>query len=165
MLGAAVASLAADRPRDRNDHVPKGATIEGKVVRVADGDTLTVLDDAHTQHKIRLWGIDAPESGQAFGNRAKQALGEKVFGKMVRVQVVDHDRYGRTVGKVVLGDRQINLEMVQDGYAWDYRQFDRRHEYAAAERDAREHRRGLWADKEPVPPWDWRREKRTHNQR
>jgi endonuclease YncB( thermonuclease family) len=132
--------------------------ITGKVVSIADGDTLTVLDEHDSQHRIRLFGIDAPEKGQAFGNRAKENLSNKVFGKTVRVEVVDVDRYGRQVGRIYLGGRFINLEQARDGYAWRYPEFDRRHEFDAAEAEAREHRRGLWADRDPIPPWEYRRD-------
>jgi endonuclease YncB( thermonuclease family) len=135
-------------------------TLTGKVVAIADGDTLTVIDDAKTQHKIRLAGIDAPEKGQAFGNKAREALGDKVFQQTVRVEVIDIDRYKREVGRIYLGDRFINMEMVRDGFAWRYVQYDKPGEFTAAEADAREHRRGLWTDPNPTPPWEWRKAKR-----
>jgi micrococcal nuclease len=130
----------------------------GKVVSIADGDTLTVLDDNHSRSRIRLFGIDAPEKGQAFGMRSKENLSDKVFGKTVRVQVVDTDRYGRQVGRIYLGDRFINKEQVEDGMAWRYPTFDWQGEFSAPEADARRHARGLWSDPHPVPPWDFRRE-------
>jgi len=132
-------------------------SITGKVVAITDGDTLTVLDDAKVQHKIRLAGIDAPERKQAFGNKARQALGDMVFAKVVRVDVIDVDRYKREVGRIFLGNRFINMEMVQNGFAWRYPQYDKGGEFSAAEGDARVHRRGLWADRYPVPPWEFRR--------
>jgi endonuclease YncB( thermonuclease family) len=135
-------------------------TLTGKVVAISDGDTLTVLDDSKTQHKIRLAGIDAPEKAQAFGNRAREALGDKVFQQSVRVEVIDIDRYKREVGRIYLGDRFINMEMVHDGLAWRYVQYDEPGEFTAAETDAREHHRGLWADPHPMPPWEWRKAKR-----
>jgi len=135
-------------------HEPK--TITGKVVAIADGDTLTVLDTANTQHKIRLHGIDAPEKGQAFGTKARENLAAKVFGKIVRVEVVDVDRYSREVVRNYLGDRFINLEMVRDGFAWRNVRYDKAGEFTDAEREAREKRRGLWADANPVPPPEYR---------
>jgi endonuclease YncB( thermonuclease family) len=135
--------------------------ITGKVVKIADGDTLTVLDGANAQHKIRLAGIDAPEKGQPFGTKAREALAGKVFGQTVRVEVIDVDRYRREVGRIYLGDRFVNMEMVTDGFAWRYVTYDKPGEFTAAENDAREHRSGLWADPNPVPPWEWRREKRA----
>jgi len=91
--------------------------LAGKVVGVTDGDTITVLDGANTQYKIRLAGIDAPERGQVFGTKSKQALSDKVFGKQVRVDWTEHDRYQRIIGEVYVGDRWINLELVQEGWA------------------------------------------------
>src|SRR5258708_5481819 len=85
--------------------------LTGKVVHIADGDTLTVLDNDKVQYKIRLHGIDAPEKGQAFGTKAKEALAEKVHEKTVRVVWKEKDQYGRVVGDVYLGDRNINIEM------------------------------------------------------
>jgi endonuclease YncB( thermonuclease family) len=132
----------------------------GEVVKIADGDTLTVLDKTNAQHKIRLAGIDAPEKGQAFGTRARNALAAKVFRQGVRVEVTDTDRYGREVGRVFCSGRFINAEMVLGGFAWRYPQWDKTGEFATAEADARRNRRGLWADSNPVPPWEFRRAKR-----
>jgi endonuclease YncB( thermonuclease family) len=119
--------------------------ITGKVVGVSDGDTITVLDAQKRQHKIRLDGIDAPESSQDFGSRAKQSLSDLVFGKTVTVISSKKDRYGRTLGKVALSDgKDINLEQVERGMAWFYRQYAKelsREDAAAyeqAERAARE---------------------------
>jgi endonuclease YncB( thermonuclease family) len=123
-------------------------------------DTLKVLDTSKTQHKIRLAGIDAPEKKQAFGTKARENLAAKVLRENVRVEVIDADRYHREVGRIYLGDRFINLEMVRDGFAWRYVQYDKSGEFAAAENDAREHRRGLWADRDALPPWEWRKANR-----
>jgi micrococcal nuclease len=143
----------------------RGATpryeITGEVVKIADGDTLTILDGSNAQHKIRLAGIDAPEKAQAFGTKARETLAAKVFRRNVRVDVTDVDRYHREVGRIYLGSRFVNLEMVQDGFAWRYVQYDRAGEFAAAEADARAHHRGLWVDPDAMPPWDFRRERRA----
>ncbi len=135
--------------------------LTGRVVAIADGDTLTVLDDSKVQHKIRLAGIDAPEKGQAFGTRSRENLAGKVFRQTIRLEVIDVDRYKREVGRIYLADRFINMEMVSDGFAWRYVQYDKPGEFTAAENDAREHQRGLWADPHPEPPWEWRRAKRA----
>jgi endonuclease YncB( thermonuclease family) len=134
--------------------------ITGEVVAIADGDTLTIIDESKTQHKIRLAGIDAPEKAQAFGTKARENLAAKVFRQTVRVEVIDVDRYHREVGRIFLGDRFVNMEMVRDGFAWRYVQYDKPGEFTAAEIDAREHRRGLWVDANPTPPWEWRKAKR-----
>jgi micrococcal nuclease len=126
--------------------------------------SLTILDGRNTQHKIRLAGIDAPEKGQAFGTKSRASLAEKVFRRIVRVEVIDVDRYRREVGRIYLGERFINLEMVRDGFAWRYVQYDKPGEFTAAESDAREHHRGLWADAHPMPPWEFRRLKREGRQ-
>ena len=131
--------------------------IRGKVVSIADGDTITVLDAAKVQHKIRFQGIDAPEKKQAFGTKSKETLSEKIGEKEVVVQWKEKDRYGRILGEVKLGDRHINLEMVQDGMAWHYKQYSRSKELADAEEQARKAKKGLWVDKEPVPPWEFRK--------
>jgi endonuclease YncB( thermonuclease family) len=138
--------------------------LTGKVVKIADGDTLTILDSANTQHKIRIAGIDAPEKAQPFGAKARENLAGKVFGQMVRVEVIDIDRYRRGVGRIFLGDRFVNMEMVRDGFAWRYVTYDKPGEFTAAEAEAREHHRGLWADRDPVPPWEWRRAKRQRTE-
>jgi endonuclease YncB( thermonuclease family) len=137
--------------------------LTGEVVKIADGDTLTILDGSKTQHKIRLAGIDAPEKGQAFGTKSRENLAAKVFRRNVRVEVIDVDRYRREVGRIFLGDRFINMEMVRDGFAWRYLQYDKLGEFTAAEADARRDGRGLWADPNPIPPWDWRKAKRQES--
>lgn len=133
-------------------------TFTGKVVAVTDGDTLTVLEGTE-QRKIRLHGIDAPEKAQPFGTKAREHLGEMVAGKSVRVIVTGTDRYKRLIGRVQVGEVDVNTKMVRDGLAWQYRQFDKSQALADAEEEARRDRRGLWADKEPVPPWEWRKRK------
>jgi len=130
---------------------------EVRVVGVSDGDTVTVLTADKQQIKIRLAGIDAPESSQAFGNRAKQALADKVGGKTIEVVQQSKDRYGRTVADLYLEGRWINLELVAEGWAWHYRQYSRDQRLADAETAARQAGLGLWADKDPVPPWGFRR--------
>jgi endonuclease YncB( thermonuclease family) len=138
-------------------------TYTGRVVGISDGDTLTVLDAEQRQRKIRLAGIDAPEKRQAWGQRAHQFLGERVFQRVVRIEVSKKDRYGREIGRVLLDGEDINLELVRAGLAWHYRAYAReqppeeRGLYAEAEQQAREHRQGLWSDAHPVAPWDFRR--------
>ena len=117
---------------------------------------LTVLDGSNARHKIRLQGIDAPESNQAFGTRSKQALSGKVFNKQVNVKWQDKDRYRRIIGDIYLDDRWINKEMVQEGWAWHYRQYSDDEELAKAQRTAKAAKVGLWQDSKPVPPWEFR---------
>lgn len=140
--------------------------IEGKVVGVADGDTITILDEQKTQHKIRLMGIDAPEKGQPFGDASKKSLSDLAFGQSVTVDFNKRDRYGRVIGKVIRNGKDLNVEQIRRGLAWHYKQYQNEQEiddrslYANEEYLAQRDRRGLWADKEPVAPWDYRRAKR-----
>jgi endonuclease YncB( thermonuclease family) len=135
-------------------------------VGVADGDTITVLGAANQQTRVRLQGIDAPESRQAFGQVSKQNLSGLIFNKPVVIEYEKTDRYGRTLGKVLAGGRDVNLEQVKAGLAWHYKYYqdeqapDDRRLYADAETEARTARQGLWADPAPIPPWDFRRGKR-----
>ena len=132
----------------------------GQVVAVSDGDTIKVLHDGQ-QEKIRLYGVDTPEKKQAFGQKAKIFTASMVAGKVVDVEPVDQDRYGRTVGIVTVGGLNLNEELVKNGFAWVYRQYCRRGEcvsWLKEEGQARAARIGMWVDPAPVPPWDWRRE-------
>jgi micrococcal nuclease len=137
--------------------------IIGKVVAVADGDTITVLENK-TQYRIRLFGIDAPEHSQDFRNRAKQFVSDMVFGKQVRVVKQDVDRYGRIVGIVICGDVCVNEELVRNGLAWVYRRYCKIQvceDWLALESQARAGKEGLWSHPGPVPPWEFRRHKRS----
>jgi len=130
--------------------------VEWKVVSVHDGDTLTVLDAASVQHKVRLQGIDAPERGQPFGTVARERLAALTMGQTVTVETFGRDRYGRTLGRIVIEGQDVNRQMVLDGLAWHYLRYSKAEALTAAEREARAAGRGLWADREPVPPWEWR---------
>lgn len=137
--------------------------ITGYVVSIADGDTITVLDASRKQHKIRLAGIDAPEKKQDFGERSRQNLAAMVFNKTVNVEWDKQDRYGRTVGKVLVNGVDANLEQIKAGMAWWYEKYRReqspedQQRYLEAEQRARALRVGLWRDLAPVAPWDWRK--------
>jgi len=132
--------------------------LRGRVVDVHDGDTITVLDAAKAQHKVRLAGIDAPESKQAFGEASRKSLAGLVAGKEVVVDVEGRDRYGREIGRVRVGEVDANLEQVKAGMAWHYLRYaPKAADLAAAEKAARTARAGLWADSAPTPPWDWRK--------
>jgi endonuclease YncB( thermonuclease family) len=137
--------------------------IQGKVVSVADGDTITVLDAEKTQHKIRLQGIDAPEKAQAFGAKSKQALYEMVHGKTVQVSFEKSDKYGRILGKVLLDGQDICHQQIKAGLAWHYKKYQNqqpladRDAYSASETAAKNEKLGLWSDPRPVAPWDFRK--------
>jgi endonuclease YncB( thermonuclease family) len=134
--------------------------IVGRVIAVADGDTITVLDDTKAQIKIRLDAIDAPETGQPFGQASKRALSDMVFGRDVIVYKKKLDRWGRTVGHVIVGGVDTNLAMLEAGMAWHYKEYDKNKRLAEAENAARAARRGLWQDSDAVPPWEWRKQER-----
>ena len=131
-----------------------------KVIGVSDGDTITVLRD-RTPTKIRLMGIDCPESKQDFGSRAKSVTSELAFGQVVKVQRRDTDRYGRTVADVILPDgRSLNQELVRQGMAWHYLRYAPKDvTLSRLEAEARAKKLGLWSQPNPVPPWEWRETK------
>ena len=137
--------------------------VEGRVIGVSDGDTLTVLDDAKIQRRILLSGIDAPEKGQAFGERSKQNLSSLVLQKRVEARCHKKDRYGREVCTVFVNLRDVGLEQIRVGMAWHYKAYQ--HEqptqdrlvYRDEEENAKASRAGLWKDAKPVAPWEWRR--------
>lgn len=134
----------------------------GKVVGVADGDTITVLRDKE-QVRIRLYGVDCPERYQPFSKKAKQFTSEMVFGKVVEVEPVDIDRYNRLVALVTVFKRLANEELINAGFAWVYTRYCDRpicERWKVLEYGAREARRGLWADPNPIPPWEFRRQER-----
>jgi len=134
------------------------ADFTGRVVRVHDGDTLTVLVDRR-QVRVRLTDIDAPERGQAYGKRAREKLAALTFAHVVRVADRGTDRYGRVLGRVYVDGVDVNARMVDEGLAWVYRQYSRDAVLIELEAMARRELRGLWADAHAVPPWEWRRNK------
>ncbi len=142
------------------------AVIQGRVVAVADGDTVTVLDGRKRQHKIRLTGIDAPERLQPFGKASHQQLAGLVFGREVRAHCPKKDRYGRALCRLEVDGRDVNLAQIAAGMAWHYKAYGRDQGlfnftgYALVELEARYRRRGLWSDPRPVAPWAFRRAKR-----
>ena len=138
--------------------------ITGKVVKIADADTITVLDASNTQHKIRFEGIDAPERGQAYGSKATDALKGAIDNKPVRVVVSGKDRYQRNIGTVYVGEKNLNQWLVANGWAWHYKAYSKDQKLAKLELAARKARVGLWADSStPMAPWDYRASKRQQN--
>lgn len=131
---------------------------EYKVVGVSDGDTIRILKDGK-EVRVRLAGIDCPEKKQAFGTQAKNFTSEKAFGKHVKLNIVQaSDRYGRIVADVILPDgSNLSLELVKAGLAWHYKHFSKSKNLEDAENEARENKRGLWIDPDPVPPWEYRK--------
>jgi len=140
---------------------PAFADFSGPVVSVLDGDTIEVLNGHHTE-RIRLSGIDCPEKGQAFGQRAKQAASALAFGKDVTIQTHGHDKYKRTLGDVILPDgMNLNQELVEQGWCWWYRKYAPGDTVLEElEKSAREAKKGLWVDPAPIPPWVYRKARR-----
>ncbi|QIC71787.1 thermonuclease family protein [Acinetobacter sp. 10FS3-1] len=146
------------------------ADFSGKVVRISDGDTITVLDGRNQQQRIRFNQIDAPESSQAFGQKSRQNI-SYIHNQYVYVVEDSRDRYGRVLGTVYLMQNgkapalkfrnSINYKQVKDGYAWVYRQYMKDPTLLVDENNARANKRGLWADPHPVAPWDYRKSKKS----
>jgi endonuclease YncB( thermonuclease family) len=141
--------------------------IDGKVINVHDGDTVTVLDQKNKKTHIRLQGIDAPELKQAFGSVSQQNLSRMVLGKQVTIVWTKLDKYRRTVGTIMLDGHDVNIEQVKAGLAWHFKKYEDeqsaedRRTYAAAEQQARAAKLGLWQDPNPTPPGDWRADVKT----
>jgi micrococcal nuclease len=130
----------------------------GKVIGVADGDTITVLQ-GKKQYKIRLYGIDCPEKSQAYGKQAKQFVSKLTFGKTVELTAYDVDRYKRIVAVVRVGGFNVNEALIKNGYAWRYTKYCKESfcdDWISTEYTARSMKLGLWRDKNPMPPWEWR---------
>jgi endonuclease YncB( thermonuclease family) len=134
----------------------------GKVIKVSDGDTITVLDSNNQKHKIRLKGIDAPESLQVYGDFSTQSLSELVYDKEVLVTWDKKDKYYRILGKVIVDGNDANYEQLKKGLAWYYKQYEKdlsdddKQRYSEAEVLARNYGVGLWADSNSIPPWEFR---------
>jgi endonuclease YncB( thermonuclease family) len=147
-------------------HAASAETLSGRIVGIRDGDTVTLLDATRQPHTIRLSGIDAPERRQAFGNVSRQHLAGLVFGREVVADCPKTDRYGRSLCKIKRGGVDANLAQIEAGMAWHYTAYARdqpcedRARYAAAEDRARKEARGVWSDKAPQAPWEFRRVRR-----
>ncbi len=134
----------------------------GKVIKVSDGDTITVLDSSNQKYKIRLKGIDAPESQQTYGDISTQSLAELVYDKEVLVTWDKKDKYYRILGKVIIDGNDVNYEQLKKGLAWYYKQYEKdlsdddKQRYSEAEVLARNYGIGLWADSNSIPPWEFR---------
>ena len=154
-------------------------TLQGKAIKVADGDTITIVDDLGEKHRIRLAGIDAPEKDQSYGDVSTQSLVELVSGKAITIEYEKRDRYERIVGKLLVNPpgevfcmaldcvKKIDagLEQIKAGLAWHYKYYQMEQSekdrglYSEAEQEARIKKMGLWKDKEPMAPWEWRRKR------
>jgi endonuclease YncB( thermonuclease family)/methylphosphotriester-DNA--protein-cysteine methyltransferase len=160
-----VAPVRAQQPSAVGNNVK--LVIDGKVINVHDGDTVTVLDEKNKKTHIRLQGIDAPELKQEFGSVSQQNLSRMVLGKQVTIVWTKIDKYRRTVGTIMLDGHDVNIEQVKAGLAWHFKKYEDeqnpedRVAYAAAEQQARSAKLGLWQDPNPTPPGDWRGEVKT----
>lgn len=137
----------------------KAAILSGIVTGIKDGDTIEMMID-RKKVIVRLEGIDCPEKGQAFGNRAKSFTSELVFGKNVTISIRSYDRFKRAVAVVYLPDNRIlNEELIRAGMAWHFTKYNRDPAWARLETEARNSKIGLWSDANPVPPWEYRKNK------
>jgi len=135
------------------------------VVGIGDGDTIRVMHRGR-ETKIRLFGIDCPERDQAFGNKARRFTSKMVFRKVVEVQEVDKDSYGRTVAWVFVDGKSLNKELLRAGLAWWYKYYaENEHELEKLEAEARSHKIGLWSVPNPIPPWDFRRSENSNSEK
>lgn len=151
-----------------------GRTVEGMVRAVYDGDTVLLATREESRLKVRLYGIDAPETkkpdraGQPYGDISKRTLMYKIMGRRITAEIVDIDQYKRAVAIIRYEGRDINREMVSEGMAWAYRQYLQapyESEYIGSENRARSRRIGLWRESNPHPPWEFRREQKGHGKR
>jgi endonuclease YncB( thermonuclease family) len=139
------------------------AIVSARIVGITDGDTVKALAADNQLLRVRLSWIDAPEKSQAFGQRSKQHLSELVFGREVELHTHGLDRYGRTLAVIFVNDTDANLEQVRSGMAWCYTRYlseassDIQASYQQAETEAWEQQRGLWSERDPIPPWEYRR--------
>jgi micrococcal nuclease len=159
-LALAVIVSAAAQAADKTISVPAGETVVGRCVGVHDGDSMTILidtPDGKRQAKIRLDGIDAPELGQPFSRVSRDGLAKMVFERECAVESRGPDKYGRTVGRVSVDGADVNAAMLDSGLAWHYKKYDSLPEMAAREQAAKRANAGLWDDRNPIPPWDWRK--------
>ncbi len=136
-------------------------TIKGTVVSVADGDTMTILTDSEERIKVRLYGIDAPEKGQDFSNKARPYLNDLCYGKTVKVEKKGIDQYDRTLGIVYLDELNLNQEMVKEGLAWYYNHYVEDPVLEGLEKTARQQKLNIWSLKNPTPPYEYRKKQRT----
>ncbi|MDF7667540.1 thermonuclease family protein [Orbaceae bacterium ESL0727] len=143
------------------------ADFKGKVVKIVDGDTIDVLTPEYQKIRVRLNDIDAPERSQAYGKQAQKQLANFIAGKQVFVQENKKDIYQRTLGTIFYNNTNINAKMVETGYAWAYRykNIANNQNMVELETIAKENKRGLWQDRQPIAPWDYRHNKKRNNDR
>jgi len=152
-----ISSCLASTPSTSKNAKSLDGKLTGKVISVKDGDSLELLDAENTIHDIRLAHVDCPEKKQAFGKRAKIFTANFCFGEEVTVLPTDKDRYGRIVGVVMVGRKELNLALIQEGMGWHFKQYSKKEAYATAENKARRKKKGLWSQRNPIAPWEYRK--------
>ncbi len=133
----------------------------GKVIKVSDGDTVTILTEDKVSHKIRLNDIDAPEKKQPFGNKSRDNLASYIAGEIITVKYKSKDKYGRILGTIYFENLDINLQQIKNGYAWVYKQYSKNQTYYQEEQKAKDLKKGLWIAKEPLAPWEYRKKRKS----
>ena len=162
----AVEKIVDTLNKDKDNELSEGesGTIYGRIVKISDGDSYNLLTDNKTTIRVRMEGIDAPETGQPHSRKATDYLKGLTRGQRIRLEVTGIDMYGRTLGWSYLEDgRELGKEMIRAGYAWHYKHYNSDKELAELENEARAAGLGLWKDKNPMAPWDYRRQKRQRN--
>lgn len=139
-----------------NNSLPNENSLKGKVVKIVDGDTFDVLLSDQKTIRIRMFGIDCPERRQDYYQVCKNALGDYIFGKNVELISHGKDRYRRTVAEVFYLKENINLKMIENGFAWQFKRYSSDRLMAGAENNARKARMGLWKMDNPIAPWEFR---------
>ena len=136
-------------------------TVEGKVTRIIDGDSILVVDAKKVEHEVQLEGIDAPEMKQDFGKESTEGLTKLLKDKSVRLTWKSKDNFDRLLAQVYDGDKHINMEMIKTGMAWHFKRYNKDESLAKAELEAKEAKKGLWAKESPIAPWDYRKENKS----
>jgi endonuclease YncB( thermonuclease family) len=133
------------------------SVLTGKVIAIKDGDTVVVIDSLNTQTTLRLAEVDCPEKNQPFGTKAKQFTSDQVYLKIVKYTITDTDRYGRSIAMIYYDDdKYLSAEIIRSGMGWHYKKYSKSIELAELEIIAKNEKRGLWIDKNPISPSDWR---------
>ena len=136
-------------------------TLTGKIIGIKDGDTVVIIDANNIQTTLRLAEVDCPEKAQAFGTKAKQFTSNAVYLKQIKYEVTDTDRYGRSIAKIYYDDNKyLSAEIIKTGFGWQYKEYSTSKFLAKLEQEARQNKRGLWVDANPVYPSDFRKSKR-----
>ena len=136
-------------------------TVEGKVTRIIDGDSILVTDSKSVEYEVQLEGIDAPELKQEFGKESTEGLSKLLKDKMVRITWKSKDNFERLLAQVYDGDKHINMELIKTGMAWHFKRYNNDEELAKAETAAKAAKKGLWAKESPLAPWDYRKDNKA----